>query len=405
MDKATEEWLDSYEKSSKATYKTLWHYFVEFVGLTGDQILESRKADKEYSWEKRVIEFKNWMINIKGQSEHSAKSAAMTVRSFFSYHRLSLKFRRSESARLTEAKPKFIDYRFSRDDLKKMSDFADLQEKYVIVAGKSFGLRAGDFLKLTRGDLEAYLDRPVPISIGKYSTQKESAPAYPFIDSDAFPVIKLMIEKMDREGRTNPTDRLLTFSSPVQLTRVIKRIVEKAGIKTGNKQIRFHCMRKFLTDRLSSFMSESKWKQIVGKKISEGAYVSPDSLRDDYARAMSETCFTTTPEGDVARIARLEALKTIAKSMGFSEEELGAISVVKRKGLRRTADDIIRDLEDQIKRRRKGKVDGNDEDCPDGEHCGRFEQIPEANLLEYLRQGWQIVKETNNGKEVIVRKQ
>jgi integrase len=408
LDKATEEWLNSYGRSSKATYKTLWHYFVEFVGLTGDQILENRKADKEYSWEKKVIEFKNWMINTKGQSEHSAKSATMTVRSFFSYHRLSLKFRRSESTRLMEATPKFIDYRFSRDDLKKMSDVADLQEKYVIVAGKSFGLRAGDFLKLTRGDLEAYLDRPVPISIGKYSTQKESAPAYPFIDSDAFPVIKLMIEKMDREGRVNPTDRLLTFSSPVQLTRVIKRIVEKAGIKTGSKRVRFHCLRKFLIDRLSSLMSESKWKQIVGKKISEGAYVSPDSLRDDYERAMKETCFSKiVDESDMEKIAKKQILLNVLKTMGITEKEATSMFSRRKTFKPRNIDEEIELIEQIIKekRREEENSNNNENDCPDGEHCERFEQIPEANLLEYLRQGWQIVKETNNGKEVIVKKQ
>lgn len=96
-----------------------------------------------------------------------------------------------------------------------MFDVADLTEKYVLTAGKSFGLRAGDFLRLTRGDLEAYLDRPVPISIGKYSTQKEAVPAYPFIDSDASPVVKLMIKKMDREGRTKPSDRILTFRDQI----------------------------------------------------------------------------------------------------------------------------------------------------------------------------------------------
>lgn len=109
-----------------------------------------------------------------------------------------MEFRRTESVRLTEARRKYEDYRFSRDDLKKMVDVADLEEKYVVVAGKSFGLRAGDFLKMTCGDLEPYTDRPVPISTGEYAIQKESVPAYPFIDSDAKPVIKLMLEKMDR---------------------------------------------------------------------------------------------------------------------------------------------------------------------------------------------------------------
>jgi len=362
--------------------------------------LESRKADKEYAWEKKVFDFRNWLINVKGQSEHSAKTAVGIVRGFFTYHRLGLKFRRGESARLNEAKPKFSDYRFSLDDLKKMTDIADLQEKYVIIAGKSFGLRAGDFLRLTRGDLEPYLDRPVPISIGEYSTQKESVPAYPFIDGDALHVIKLMIEKMDREGRTKPTDRVLKFSHNVQLTRVIKRITEKAGIKIGSKRVRFHCMRKFLTDHLSSYMSESKWKQIVGKKISEGAYISPDSLRDDYIRATSETCFSKiVDESDMEKIAKKQVLIGLAKNIGITEKEITRMFRLKRKTLRRrTLDEEIKIIEQIIKEK-------TENDCTDGEHCERFEQILEADLLEYLRQGWQIVKETNNGKEVIVRKQ
>lgn len=149
-DKATNEWLDSQKKSTKATYKTYWKFFLEFTGLTGDQIVENRKADKDYSWEKRVIEFKQWMINNKGLSEKSGATAAAMVRGFFAYHRLNLQFRRQESAKLREAQTKYEDYKFSIDDLKKMYDVADLGERYVITAGKSFGLRAGDFLKLTR---------------------------------------------------------------------------------------------------------------------------------------------------------------------------------------------------------------------------------------------------------------
>jgi len=249
------------------------------------------------------------------------------------------------------------------------------------------------------------LDRPVPISIGEYSTQKESVPAYPFIDSDALHVIKLMIEKMDRAGRTKPTDRILTFSKPIQLTRVIRRITEKAGIKIGNKRVRFHCMRKFLTDRLSSYMSESKWKQIIGKKISEQAYVSPDSLRDDYERTMKETCFSKiVDETDMAKIAKKEVLLNVLKTMGITEKEATSM-FSRRKTLRRRTfkpniDEEIEFIEQIIKEKRN-----SENDCPNGEHCERFEQIPEANLLEYLRQGWQIVKETNNGKEVIVKKQ
>ena len=205
-DKATHEWLDSMKKSSRATYQTMWKYFLEFTRITGDAILESRKVDKDYMWEKKVIEFKQWMIDAKKQSENSASLGAASVRSFFAYHRMPLQFRRTESARLREAKRKTEDYRFSREDLKKMADVADLTEKYVIVAGKSFGLRAGDFLALTRGDLEPYINRDVPICIGPYATQKESVKAYPFVDSDAQPIVKLMLEKWivkDAQARTS----------------------------------------------------------------------------------------------------------------------------------------------------------------------------------------------------------
>lgn len=407
-DKATQEWLNSQKASTKYSYGSNWRYFLEFTGMTGDQIIESRKTDKEFLWEKKVLEFKRWMSEKKGKAERTASTAGGMVRGFFSYHRLDLKFRRTESAKLTEAEPKFEDYRFSREDLKRMFDVADLTEKYVIIAGKSFGLRVSDFTALTRGDLEPYLDRPVPISIGEYTTIKEKVKAFPFIDTDAQPIIKLMIDKMSREGQTQPTDKLLTYKNEIQLSRILKRVADKAGIKYGSKRIRFHCLRKFLIDRLASHMSTEKWKQIIGKKISESAYVSPDSLREDYARAMPETTFTTAPEGDVAKIARLEALKQIVKTLGYTEEDL--LAAAGRRGMSREAfkrimagekesiDDQIARLEKLVTEKQKQRTQHNGGDC--GEE---FEQIPETELLAYLRQGWTLMHKLDNG-EVIVRR-
>ena len=378
---------------------------MRFTGLTGDRILEDRRADREYAWEKKVLEFKGWLIN-EGLSETSASVATAVVRGFFAYHRVTLEFRRSESAKLAEAKSKYEDYRFSLEDLKKMYDVSDLDERYIITAGKSFGLRAGDFLKLTRGDLEAYVDRPVPISIGAYATQKEGVNAYPFIDSDALPVIKLMIEKMYREGRRKPTDRILTFKKGIQLTRVVQRVVKQAGINIGNKRVRFHCLRKFLIDRLSSFMSKSKWKQIAGKTISEGAYVSPDSLRDDYTRAMKETCFSKiVDEGDMEKISKKQAVLAIAGTMGITEKDI--TSMFRRRTFKpKNLDEEIRLIEEIIKeRRRKGENQNDSEnDCPDGEHCKRFERIKEGELLTYLRNGWQIVHKLETGEVIVMAK-
>jgi hypothetical protein len=147
-----------------------------------------------------------------------------------------------------------------------------------------------------------------------------------------------------------------------------------------------NCLRKFLIDRLSSFMSESKWKQIVGKAISEGAYVSPDSLRADYERAMSEITFTRSAlqEDRVRELAR-EELKA---SLTPEQKELMAKSGVKL--------------------RKKEHVSApKNETCTDGEHCGEgeddFKQIAETQLLSYLKEGYAIQYKLASG-ELIVRK-
>ena len=351
-DKATSEWLNSMKKSSRATYKTAWKKFREYTGMTGDEILESRKVDKDYEWEKRVLEFKRWMIDVKKHAEKTAVTAASTARSFFAYHRMDLKFRRSESRRLGEAKTKFEDYRFNKEDLAKMASVADLTEQHVVVVGKSFGLRAGDFLALTRGDLEAYIDRPVPISIGEYNTQKESVKAFPFIDSDAQPVIKLMLAKMDREGKTDASQRVLEYTDTIQLSRIVRRLTDRAGINVGNKRVRFHCLRKFLCDRLSSVMSESKWKQIVGKAIEEKAYVSPDSLREDYKRAMSETTFTKpVGEEEMELLAEKKALEAIANLMQIPTERRSRIFRLRKADTLRKQVEVLRELTKQEQRK------------------------------------------------------
>lgn len=384
-DLATTEWLNSQKKSTRAAYKSSWLHFLEYTGLTGDQILADRKTDKNFKWEKQVLAVKTWLVETKGQAENTAKAVTTAARSFFAFHRLGLEFRKPEKARLKEAHAKSEDYRFSVADLQKMFNVANLTEKYVLTVGKSFGLRAGDFMKLARGDLEAYIDREPPISIGALNTQKEGVKAHPFIDADAQPIIKLMLEKMTREGRTKPSEKMLTYTHKMQLSRVLKRLVQKAGLNVGNKNVKFHCLRKFLIDHLSSYMSESKWKQLVGKSISEAAYVSPEGLRQDYARVTSETCFST-PTQLIELQKRQEAVEKIVSGLTVEQKELMERHGLSLKSLR------------QSRRQKKPETrhNGGQVDCD-------FEQIEETQLLGYLKAGWSIVEKLTSGQVIVTR--
>jgi integrase len=391
-DKAATEWLRSLKATTRSVYQTYWKYFLEFTKMTGDQILADRKKDKKHKWARLVLEFKQWLIDEKQLAAYTATTAAMAVRGFFAYHYCKLEYRRQESKRLSEKMRKTEDYLFSVEDLKRMADVANLSEKYVLVAGKSFGLRAGDFLRLKRGDLEAYIDRPVPISIGKIDTGKEKVPAYPFIDSDAQPIIKLMLEQMDRKERAKPTDRVLTYKWEKELSQTLKRLAKRAGLKVGNKQVRFHCLRKFLIDNISSLMSESKWKQIVGKKISEDAYVSPDSLREDYERAMTKTTFTkSVQKADVELLAKKEALIMLAKLQGMNEAELKKIF---RSRKARTTEEQIKLLETLTE-----KNTATNGGCANGKHCQKI--VSEAELGGMLAEGWRVAAVLPSGKIVV----
>jgi len=381
-DKASNEWLNSQKPSTRGTYRYAWKIFLEYAGMTGDQILESRKMDKEYAWEHKTLNVMSWAKE-KGLSDNTAKSITTAARSFFAYYRMELNFRHSEKVKLTETEPVFEDYRFSLEDMRKMYNVADLKERYVLCCGKSFGLRAGDFLKLTRGDFDALINNhnEPPIFVGEKKTGKEKVSAYLFIDTDAQPIIKAMLDQMTSQGRTKPSERMLTYSDEEELSRVIRRLAVKAGINVGNKRVRFHCMRKFLSDNLSRFMSESKWKQVVGKKISENAYVSAETLKDDYKRAMVETTFTKhTLSGDIANLAKLEALKAIARNMDITETQMRDIFKMRKA---ETLPEQIVALEN-LMQKHKGKAAGG----------MAFEQVAAKELAKILMQALKQVKET-----------
>ncbi|MCJ7560080.1 hypothetical protein MUO79_05620 [Candidatus Bathyarchaeota archaeon] len=331
-DKATLEWLNSQTNAkTRENYAYAFPFFLKFMHKTGDELLEMRKADATYEVEKQALACKNWVTKQpyktnpnKTYSDAHAKAVVTSARSFFAYYRMDLKFRRQEAVKLANAMPVQEKYKFMLDDFRRMFAVADLAEKYVLCVGKSFMLRAEDFVVRTRGDLEPYVNQEAPVCITQsgITTMKEHVPAFPFMDVDALPIIKLKLEQMTREGHVKPTDRMFTLHKR-ELTRTLKRLCEKAGINTGNKTVKFHCLRAFGSDKLASYMSESKWKQVVGKKIHESAYVSADELRKDFIRAMPDLTINKREQtGDIAQMAKLEALKAIAQTMGINTTDV-----------------------------------------------------------------------------------
>jgi hypothetical protein len=85
-DKASTEWLDSLKATTKHGYLFNWSKFLDYIGMSGDQILADRKTDNEHRWERKVLSFKQWMMDKQGLCSNSARSATAAVRGFFTYY-------------------------------------------------------------------------------------------------------------------------------------------------------------------------------------------------------------------------------------------------------------------------------------------------------------------------------
>jgi integrase len=304
------EFLNKQNKSTSHVYKAYFRHFLKFTGKTGQQILDSKKADKNFETENKVMEFKQWMKTQKTPqgkpySDNTIKTIIKTVMSFFQSNRTPLQLITSEKRKLNEkAKRTNQDYELTNETISKMALVGDLREKYILLLGKSFGLRVSDFTKLTYEKFKSIdLDQEPPIYIGETQTEKEGVNAYPFIDSDALPIVKAYLEYLNPKKDKPNNEKIITIQNE-ELSTILQILAKKANINLGGKRLRFHCLRKYLITNISIGTSESKWKQIIGKANPEEPYVNTTGLREIYLKAMERTtCINTNGNGKVSKLS------------------------------------------------------------------------------------------------------
>jgi len=327
-----EEWLKSFSKSSVKVYVVGYEKFIMFMNQTenGDwndkRLVKERETDlqqRNYAFEGKIVEFYQWLNNLPEKlSDNSKKTYVGSIRSFFAFHRLDLKFTKQQRNILYKhARPARKYYEFMLDDLRKMSQVASPKERYVLLVGKSLGLRASDFIRLKQGTFEAHLKGEAPMSLGEIYTKKEGVKASPFLDEDAIEASKIWLRILESKGKRDPEARMVSISEQ-EVDLITKKLVKKARINTGNEIARFHQLRVFLCTRLSSVTSESRWKQIVGKTIQEGSYIKPFLLKNDYAKVLP---LTTLKEERVAehKVNELkEEIKTLKERENTSQSEI-----------------------------------------------------------------------------------
>jgi len=320
-DKVILDFLNAQSEKTRKTYTSNFRKVLEFSKNESGQSM----LDNVTQWGRRIMSFQQYLVS-QGYSLCTVENTTGMLRGFFAFYKKDLDLSRADKRKLGRKARNSEDYSFSQEDLKKMSVIANLEEKYVLLSGVSFGLRAEDFSILTYGKYRLALESAkkegltAPIPLGKIDTSKEHVLAYPLISSDALPIIQTML---DAHKDALDTDLVFTSRS-TQLTAILQNLVSKCGIETHGQSVRFHCLRKYLFDRLVSVSSTTKASQIIGHKISGeiSPYIGEGSLREVYERAQPNICISNG-NGQVVK-ARVSALEEENEKLKAELAELRA---------------------------------------------------------------------------------
>ncbi|MCD6371240.1 MAG: site-specific integrase [Candidatus Aenigmarchaeota archaeon] len=170
------------------------------------------------------------------------------------------------------------------EELRKMLDVCNLEEKFRIIFIAQTGMRISDALELKVGDVLRELELgKVPLAI--YYTPKKDREAIKeritFLASDGVEILKQYLEWRKKSGEDVTPESPLFISrtnrglKPISIQRfndTIKSAAKRAGFNGNGKygRIRAHCLRKFFVTQLTNHGVEDKIVNFfIGHKIPE----------------------------------------------------------------------------------------------------------------------------------------
>lgn len=315
------EFLSLQSENTRRTYSSFFKRILEFSkGESGESMLNNVEG-----WSRKILALQNWMIT-QGYSLCTVGATTGMLRGFFAAFKKPLDLSVADKRKLSRVARNSEDYLFTQVDLKKMYDVASLEERYVLLLGSNFGLRATDAIGLTYGKFKGALENAqkenlaAPVPFGTVNTGKENVIAHPFLTGEFVQVVQAFI---DTHPDVKDTDRVY-INRIGALTATLQNLVFKTKIDVHGQRVRFHSLRKFLYDRLVSVGSDSKAAMIIGHKVKGeiAPYIGADSLRELYERAMPSIVLTNGNGTELKR--HVQSLEERNKIMEEENKKLRA---------------------------------------------------------------------------------
>jgi len=410
--------------STLRAYFKLMAWFVRFSRISPDEFIKLPHDEMTGMIQDFCDKFSN-----EGKKS-TALNAMKAVRSFLKANRFKLEDFELDSSYSVMKKPEYVP---SKNDVYAMASACDLKWSAIVLCLFQSGLRNSALRALTYGMLKDQLEGaeyPVKVHVTGDLRKvlpdacKENVDYWTFFGKEASEALKRYLGwRRERYGRID--DEELLFPSEARtltkeeglrrpmdqwhLTRIVKKAARKARIK-GWRDVRAHSLRKTFRATLDAGyvdggqMAEDDKEYLMGHKLpgSKAPYhnANIDTLAQRYMQ------LNWAPASQMTKEAKVEMIQTFAKSLGINEielriqkmrqekpeiDEMGALGKIIREELG------IKPLEAKMVRQREGE-----EDC--GNHK-KYESkiVDEKDLLSYIDEGWEIIRELKDGKLAIRR--
>jgi integrase len=301
------------------------------------------------------------------------------------------------------------------------------KNRSMIFALYTSGLRNSTLRAIRYGDIRRELEANLnTVQISVYPEMKKVAPAackgdipyYSFIDTETVKSLREYLKERREyfEGIADEEPLFCSDSNQVQRSKqksttvsknglegMVKRAARQAGVERW-QEVTPKCLRKAYESALRNNRLDPKDQEFLMGHILPGTQdpyydsTKVEELRTKYA----SIAFFKTPQMD-----KLEMIKAFAQTLGIKKievkiqklkEEQSNLGEMEALG-RIMRDELgIKPLETRAYKRREAEKDNSD-------NHGKYDSkiVDEKELLGLVEDGWEILKELNNGKLVVRR--
>jgi integrase len=322
LEMSVQEFLNSISNPrTRKGYRFGLNKFVEWFGKPAEEILAIRQEDLtqrpgenlvEYRnraarFEKEIEKFHSHLIK-KGYSINSARNMTLGIRQLFRYYQMPVTMRSgskvSQTVKTTKNFPLTIEH------IRKMFQVANLKERMVLTLAVDTGLRISDFLKIKKTDLPP-LDTEPPIAF-TLLTQKEKIPAHCFLSKETINQLKMYLPTLRKKNNEYVfASNGKSHISDEAVSKMLKRLANKAQIDLSSKSLTFHCFRKmFLSASIDSGIGLTAGKKLCGKAIarSDDTYLTTVKLKEKFIQLKKFLTIKQIPEVESGQIEKLGSL-------------------------------------------------------------------------------------------------